>query len=292
MGPAHQPKGFWTKEVKICTTVIVIVLAVLFGTLFYLISNFTGIQMLPDPDPIPHSGMSVTDHRIYGPSDAVEYQVLGNASGEQYLAMVASGGSLYMYVSNDTFSMVVNGTLLDEVYGTDPATIQLRLGRDPLGRVAVSISRAGEVKGWVLEAWPDVWVPMDDPSSIFVPASPDIDPSSLPSPKHLQDWEDGWDTIWLEGREVAVGTYTYQAGCEEASCCPSIVFRTDDGEWSTIVVLGKLWVNKVQVAGTGLDDMFVVSYEIGRNGPRWYMTTIDGNGVLKTGQSPPARGID
>ena len=269
------------------TTVIVIVVVVLFGTLFYLISNLTMPQMLPDPDPIPHSRLSFPDHRIYGPPDAVEYQVLGNASGEQYLAIVARGGSLYMYVSNDTFSRVVNGTLLDEVYGTDPVTIQLRLGRDPLGRVAVSISRGGEVKGWVLEAWPDVWVPMDYPTYILVPASPDIDPSSLPSPENLREWKDGWDTIWLEGRDVAVGTYRYPGGCMEEYCCPSVVFETADGGWSTIVVIGRQPADTVRAAGNSFDNMFVITYRLRTGEHRWNIHMVDGGTVLDTGLAPP-----
>ena len=292
MGPAPGSVVFWTKEVKVVLPCALIVLTFLFGTLVNLISELPPHPLLGDPHPIPRSSLSFPQWNLRNMPDPAEFQVLGNASGEQYLAILTSSGSLVIYVSNDCFFKNVSYSILELSYVTDTAGVDLRLGRDAVGRVAVSISRNDDVKGWTLEEWPDRWVPMLDPSEVTAPSSPLIDPTSLPYPDNVRDWATGWDTLVMEGRDVAVGTYRYQNGCSEAACSPSVVFRKDDGEWSTIVVLGSQWVDKVRADGTGFDNVFVVSANLKKSGATWYITKVDGDGILDVGQVPPVHDAD
>lgn len=291
MGQETDPGDAFTKAFRIVVPVLVVVAMALLVLFAYLLTQPLPLPSLPESDPIPHSRFKAVEGRLHDMPEPVEFQVLGNASASQYLAVVAEGGSLLVYVSNDTFVNNVTMVLLEERYGTDPATVTLALGHDPAGRVAVGVTRGAERKGWVLERWPDVWTPIEGPLEISVPASPRVEAPSLPSPDNMVGWPDGWDTLVLGDRNVAVGSYRYQAGCMEESCSPSVVFVTDDGDWSTIVVLGRQWADLMRVAGSGLDDMFMVSVDQDDDGTLWYITVVDREGILETGQAPPQTGL-
>jgi hypothetical protein len=292
MDAGERPKDTVTRAVQVLVPILIIAAIASVILVVYYLSIMPPIQLLPDPDPIPHSRFNVDAARLYDIPGPVEFRVLGNATGSQYLAMVKGGGSLLVYASNDTFSNNVTEVLLEERYGTDPTTISLSLGNDPEGRVAVAATWGTERKAWALGTWPDVWVPIDGQVELSVPERPPVDPSTLPSKRAVVNWPEGWDTLVLKGREVAVGTYRYQAGCMEETCCPSVVFVTDDGEWSSVVVLGRQEGDMVRAAGSDLDDMFVVSVDLDDDGPRWYVTVVDREGILELGQSPPMTGLD
>ncbi len=292
MGTEESPGDFLAKVLRIVVPVLIITAIALFVLFFYLLTVMPPISVLPDPDPIPHSRLRAVEGRLHDMPEPVDYQVLGNASTSQYMAVVSKTGSLWVFVSNDTFENNVTRVILEEWNTTDPTPEALSLGRDRMGMIAVGIGRGTERRGWVLERWPDAWVPIEGRVEISVPSTPRVDPDSLPSRGNVVGWPEGWDSLVLGDRNVAVGTYRYTAGCMDETCCPSLVFVTDDGDWSTVVVLGRQRVDRVRVAGSGLDDMFIVSVDMDEDGALWYCTIVDKEGILALGQAPPMTGVD
>jgi hypothetical protein len=72
-------------------------------------------------------------------------------------------------------------------------------------------------------------------------------------------------------------------GCLEWSYCPGVSYRMPSGQWSDIVVLDESHCDGISIAGTSMDDMFVVTWEEERYSVEWWFYPVTDDTVVETG---------
>lgn len=209
----------------------------------------------------------------------VNFAVLGNTTGTQYLAVLDTTGILWVIRSNDTFTTLLSTQRLDTFDVQDLGGVGLSMGFAQNGSVFVGADYEDSYLSWVQG---EDGIFEAHPISPFGPTGPTVKREDLPEPRFIRTPHPGWDTVWLDGMEVVVLGYYYESGCQGNLISPSIVYRQPGDEWSYIVQLGRSNLDHVAIDGTGMDDMLIVAYN-GLNG-HWLIYSISDTTVFDAGQ--------
>jgi hypothetical protein len=282
------------KLVLILVIAVVLVGVVLFLAVNAVFNAFEDFQFLPDPDPLPHTRVDSQETYPNITMDLTprEIETLGNATGNQLLVVRDATSFVISFASNDLFADNVTTRTVCELTNSSGAGDLVQLGILANGAVAVSCEDQGVDRYWVLTNWTGEWVEVPGPLDILTVDVNGMEPETIPFPRHIENWDNGWDFKRIDRFEVAVGTYWYVAGCMEGYNSPAVVYRRPGGEWSTMVSLNKRTsAEYISVAGTAMDDLFVVAYD-DRYRTGWRVYGVTNDDLIEAGSNPPEWGVD
>ena len=282
MPPSEDRSLVTANEIAIIAFSVLIILIILIATAFYLLQEWE--EAMADHEESrqfshPRDRARIDPVRNKEIPVPVNYAILGNTTGTQYLTVLDTTGVLWMIMSNDSFQTLMVVERLDSYDVQALDGVGLSMGYASNGSVFVIADNEEGVSSWVqgmngsFEA-----CPMSPPA----PKGPTVRREDLPEPRYIDTPSPGWDTIWLDGLEVVVLGYYYESGCMGNYYSPSIVYRRPGEEWSDIVMLDKANLDDVAINGSGMDDMLIVAYD-GHRGS-WLIYAVTDTSVLDAGQ--------
>lgn len=284
-------------ETRLAIIVVAVFIAIIltFATVGYLlVRSLENIQLLPDADPLPHTRLPVTEsYANFSTEDLspIEADLLGNATGIQVLVVRGVDGRVTSFASNDLFRDNVTRRTVCQLADANMTGDRVNLGCLGNGTVALSCREMGEVRSWTLDGLFGDWTAMADQGTIEDPSVPGLEPGEMPFPRHVEGWEEAWDSCRMGRYQVVVGAYWFQAGCIPGYYYPAVLFREAEGAWSTIIALDHHGPSGfTQVAGTALDDMVVV-VNAGHHSV-WSVYAVTDGTVKTAGKRPPSAGLD
>jgi len=271
---------------KVFATILVIIV-VLIGLAFYMISLLDqAFQEGNDEHEFPHQLSRIEDidpTRSTAIPVPVSFEILGNATGTQLLVVLDKTGTLTAFTSNDLFYKNLTEARLTRFEFFDLDSVRLQLGYLPNGSVGVHCSRGSFDWYWVQNEWNESLFEAEGPLSLTGPRRPVFDVEELPASDRIHDYRSEWNTIHLDGQDVVVAEFSDFGGCLEWSYCPGIAYRLPNGQWSNIVVIDETYPDGISIAGTSMEDMFVVTWSEDRNSVGWWFYPITDDSVQRAG---------
>jgi hypothetical protein len=283
-------EGGWKDDaLKVTFLALIGVVIVLLCYAYNLLTTTELPGMLPDPDPIPYAELRTSGlaHYTDWTDDPAAVSVLGNATSAQCVAVLDVQGRLWAMTSDDLFVNASRRCMLADL-GDGPfdgATLQL--GRTAEGAFGLRLSYDGTQSYWVMVGGPAGWRREAGIVQLEFPQTVRVDATKLPYPKNLSYDEASVDALRVDGADVVVTAYSYCGGCVDVDVFPSVVFTTDEGRWSNIVrvqsVNHHIWGSTCYVAGTSLDDLFIVIVSRDDSPPSWSIVPLAGDGLRQAG---------
>ncbi len=264
------------------------IIVILIALAFYMISLLEQTSLGAHEDPeFPHPlGRMMNDDptRTSAIPVPVSFEVLGNATGTQHLVVMDKTGTLTVFMSNDLFSQNLTSARLGRFEFSDLTSLRLELGYIPNGSVAVHASRGSFDWYWVQDPWNGSFQEVEGPFSVTGQQRPIYQLEELPASDRIHDYRAGWNTITLDGQDVVVAEFSDHGGCLEWSYCPGLTYRLPSGKWSNIVVLDETRADGISIAGTSMEDMFVVIWMEDRNSIDWWFYPVTDDSIIKAGR--------
>ncbi len=288
MPPAQDRNQVTGNDVAMVFATIIVIIVVLFALAFYMLSLVDqAFQEANEEADFPHALGRVRDVNPTRTSVIpvpVSFEVMGNATGTQHLVVLDKTGALAVYTSNDLFTDNLTTDHLTRFEVSDLSSIRLELGHIPNGSVAVHAIRGSFDWYWVQHPGNGSFQEAEGPLSLTGHQRPVLEVEDLPASDRLRDYGAGWNTIRLDGQDVVVAEFHDWGGCLEYSYCPGLAYRMQNGQWSNIVVLDESYPDEISIAGTSLDDMFVVTWGEDRNSVSWWFYPVTDDSVLEAGR--------
>ncbi len=266
---------------------VLIVIVVLFALAFYMVSLVDqAFQGTNEREEFPH-GLSgtrdINPTRTSAIPAPVSFEVMGNATGTQHLLVLDKTGVLTVYTSNDLFTDNLTEAHLTRLEANDLSSFRLELGHIPNGSIAVHVIRGSFDRYWIQQPGNDSFQEVEGPLTLTVQQRPMLDEDDLPASDRIRDYNAGWNTIHLDGHDVMVAEFSDSGGCLVWSYCPGVAYRMPNGQWSNIVVLDETSPDGISIAGTSMDDMFVVTWEEDRTSVYWWFYPVKDDSVMEAG---------
>lgn len=287
MPPIQDSSTSIRNEVAIVAFTVLIIIVILFAAALYMVSLLDqSFEEANEEELFPH-GLSrlknVKPTRVRTIPAPVSYEVLGNATGDQQLVILDKTGILAVYTSNDLFSNNISSSHLTQFEFSDLTDVRLEFGRVLNGSVGVHAHRGSFDWYWVQLSSNGTFQEVDGPLTLTGSLRPEYEVEDLPASDRIRDHGAGWDTISLEGRDVVVAEFHDWGGCLVYSYCPGVAYMLPNGQWSNIVSLDGASPDGISVAGTSMEDMFVVTWSEDRNSVGWWFYPITDDSVLRAG---------
>lgn len=271
---------------KVFATVLVIIVVLLALGYCMLRILDQALQEANEEEEFPHGLGRMRDVNYTRTSAIpvpVSFQVMGNATGTQHLLVLDKTGTLVVYFSDDLFNENLTKVPLTRFEVSDLSSFRLELGLVQNGSVAVHVTRGSFDWYWVGHQGNGSFQEIEGPLSLTGHQRPALEVGDLPASDRIRDHGAGWDTILLDGQDVVVAEFHDWGGCLEYSYCPGLAYRTQNGQWSNIVVMGGSNPDGISIAGTSMDDMFVVIWEEDRTSVHWRFYPVTDDSVLEAG---------
>ena len=295
-GQVQSPSGGFSDRAKTLIIIGIFVFIIVVISLLFMAINMFFEGLNDNWESMPYTKLSSSGYKeteIHGLTPPVDYRVIGSPAGTQYLVVLDERGDLMVYRSQEMFSENLTGVLLTHLDISEFANAEVRLGYLVNGSVIAGLNMMSTLTWWLEDSNTGKWSRVQGYLGPIFPAHPDIGADEMPEPENVREWDTSWDMIEIGGMTIAAGMYGYWPADTMSIISPSIVFRTGEGPWSTIVRLNGQVTYMVRIAGTSIDDLFIVTNgQVNRgSSDNWMVYSITDDSLLRAGEAPPIHGI-